>query len=112
MVLPRFQMNLPNELVFYKLSVFLVIQLLIYGHRYLSLGHDINLGHRHTLLTKEYHVSDWATSKRRVQLTEGRGESKLSAYVGLKFASFLTRRVPPVEDTMGAMASPPLVQCV
>lgn len=34
------------------------------------------------------------------------------AYVGLKFASFLTRRVPPVGDTMGAMASPPLVQCV
>jgi hypothetical protein len=36
---------------------------------------------------------------------------KESAYVGLKFASFLTRRVPPVGDTMGAMASPPLVQC-
>ena len=37
---------------------------------------------------------------------------KESAYVGLKFASFLTRRAPPVGDTMGAMASPPLVQCV
>jgi hypothetical protein len=37
---------------------------------------------------------------------------KESAYVLLKFASFLTRRVPPVGDTMGAMDSPPLVQCM
>lgn len=68
MVLPRFQLNLLNDLVFYKLPP--------------------------------------------KMLTESRGESKIGAYVGLKFASFLTRRVPPVGDTMGAMASPPLVQCV
>jgi hypothetical protein len=32
-------------------------------------------------------------------------------YFGDKVASFLTRTVPPVGATTGAMASPPLVQC-
>jgi hypothetical protein len=40
------------------------------------------------------------------------GKGKQVIYVGDKLTSFLTRRVPPVVDSMGAMASPPLFQCM
>jgi hypothetical protein len=47
-------------------------------------------------------------------LTEAEGEKieAGSTHVGLKLASFLTRKVPPAAVTIGAIASQPLFQCV